>query len=86
MQLQIEIVLPPEKAGHGKTRHHHGGEFVSPQIVKIRIELWSPTEAYIFYFDQDGNELNDLMYESLERAIQHVEWEFGIQVNRDTTE
>lgn len=78
-----EIALPQEAIRQGRTRHFRDGQLVNDWIATVRFELWGPREAYIFYLDEEGRELNDLMYESLERSIDHVEQEFALTLPRE---
>lgn len=78
------IKLPVDVVGLGKTRHLRNGELVTPQIVSLRIACFEGVPGvYVYYCDGQGVELNDLYFDDLRSAIEHIEWEFGIKVPND---
>ena len=82
--LLFEIILPLSKRGQGKTRHFRDGAEVSSQIAVLRIEqLDDGSGIYVFYLNEDGTELNDLYFDTLVEAQNHIEWEFEMDVGRD---
>jgi len=78
--IVIDYTLPEGKQGGGKTHHNHAGIDVTPLVWRIQISTFEgDAGAYIFYFDKEGNELNDLYYDSMDMAKRHVLWEFGLE-------
>ena len=82
-KIVAEIRLPSHVVGRGQTRHFRDGELVSHRVSLLRIADYGDDSGfYIHYFDQEGNELNDLFFDSLAQAYDHIEWEFGMKVGR----
>ncbi|MFT4556878.1 MAG: hypothetical protein ACI92S_002232 [Planctomycetaceae bacterium] len=82
MNVLKEIRLAAEKCGRGHTRHIRGSSDVSAQIVRLRVvQFDEDPSAYVLYFDEHGNELNDLCFGDVERAIEHIQWEFEVKVD-----
>lgn len=82
MKILGEIFLSCNKVGSGKTRHIRCGVDVTSIISRVVLAtLNGDTGVYIFYYDSEGNEINDLYYENYERAKRHVEWEFDIKLD-----
>jgi hypothetical protein len=76
-----EIALTAELKGSGKTWHHRDGGFVSDQVSRLQIVQFDDCQGvYVLYLDGSGAELNDLFFDTLSAAEDHIRWEFDIEL------
>jgi hypothetical protein len=62
----------------GKTHHfRYGGLLPTARSLEI-VQLPPETGYYLLYLDEDGTEMNDTLHESLERAMDQANYEFGL--------
>lgn len=65
----------------GNTRHYRDGA-VQPAPKSVEIVKMPPDAGfYLLYLDDAGNEMNDTYHESLDRAKEQAEFEFGTAVS-----
>jgi len=64
----------------GKTRHFFGNELLSkPSFLQIAKYDDDPG-YYLFYLDSDKDVLTDTYHETIDKAFEQAEWEFGIKL------
>jgi hypothetical protein len=62
----------------GKTRHYRGGELLPlPRSLEI-VQVPPDTGYYLLYIDERGAEVSDTWHESLDRAMEQANYEFGL--------
>jgi hypothetical protein len=63
----------------GETRHYREGQLQSPphrlEIVQIPQDR---NGYYLLYLDENGFEMNDTWHESIDRAMDQANYEFGL--------
>lgn len=86
-RITREIELPCEKRGQGKTRHFRSGDSVSEKVTSVQIVQFAGDNGfYVLYFDADNSELNDLYFDTLASAKDHIEWEFSVAIQLEGSE
>lgn len=53
-------------------------EFPKPSYLQI-VTFKDQTGYYLFYLNENMEEMTDTFHETLERALKQAEWEFGVQ-------
>jgi hypothetical protein len=82
MRILHTITLDHPHRGPRRTQHARHGVNVTDRVAEVRLAQFDGCEGtYILYYDSDGIELNDIYYESFERARAHIEWEFGLDLS-----
>lgn len=62
---------------HGRTRHTIGNK-PAPLPVELQIVQFEGEDGYyLFYCDEKGREFTDTHHDSIQRAMEQAEWEFG---------
>jgi hypothetical protein len=64
----------------GKTRHYGDQLLTSPTRLEI-VQLPPDSGFYLLYIDGNGAEMTDTWHESLERAMDQANFEFGLLPN-----
>jgi hypothetical protein len=65
----------------GGTHHYHGSEELPPP-VELRIVKYDDTGGYyLFYCDNDGNEITDTYHDTIASAMKQAHWEFNVAEN-----
>ena len=49
-----------------------------PELLKS-VRYPSDTGFYLFYCGADGREMTDTLHDSIEKAQEQAEWEFGVK-------
>ena len=62
----------------GKTRHYRDGKQQRPPQSLEIVQLPPDTGYYLLYLDENGIEVNDTWHESLDRAMDQANCEFGL--------
>ena len=63
----------------GHTRHHVKGELAT-HFSELRIAKYEDVPGYyLFYCDEQGNELTDTYHDTLEEAIEQARLEFNVR-------
>jgi hypothetical protein len=62
----------------GKTRHYRYGEPLPPPRYLEIVQLPPDTGYYLLYLNENGLETNDTWHESLDRAMDQANYEFGL--------
>ncbi|MCE3017886.1 MAG: hypothetical protein ACK56W_10395 [Pirellula sp.] len=67
--------------GKGNCRHVRNGVEVTQEVVFLHVaQLDGDIGFYLFYEGKDGNELNDLSFDTLDELFRQVEHEFAPEV------
>ena len=62
----------------GKTKHHvYGVEMPTPSSLKI-VKYPNDPGFYLFYCNDKGEEMTDTWHETLQKAFEQANWEFGV--------
>ena len=63
----------------GNTKHYHGNEKLpKPEALQL-IKYDGDDGYYLFYLNENMEEMTDTYHNTIERAFQQAEWEFDIQ-------
>ncbi|HLP41412.1 MAG TPA: hypothetical protein VK465_07895 [Fibrobacteria bacterium] len=73
------IKLKPFNAPTGNTRHFLGQTELAPPSELVIVQYPEDPGFYLLYLDTDGEELTDTYHETLEKALDQAEWEFGVK-------
>jgi hypothetical protein len=77
--ILCRVKLTPSHRVTGKTRHFHGTEEL-PTPSQLRVAQYRDDPGfYLFYCNDQGNEITDTYHDSLEHALSQAEWEFGVR-------
>ncbi len=78
-QILKRILLPNSVIGQGKTTHFRQGELVSPKIAVVELAKIDGADGiYVFYYSENGEELNDLYFDDLPTAMRQISKEFSL--------
>ena len=78
MDLIRTIILDPSRVAAWNLTIFREGRDVTNELREIRLAREEGVKGvYILYINASGKEVDDLFYDSLEQALEHVESEFG---------
>lgn len=63
----------------GKTTHYRGEEVLSPPHSLQIAQHPDDDGYYLFYLDENRNELTDTYHNDIPSAMAQAEWEFGVK-------
>lgn len=62
----------------GKTRHYRGDGLLPPAQRLEIVQVPPDNGYYLLYLDEDGAEMTDTWHESIDRAMDQANFEFGL--------
>jgi hypothetical protein len=65
----------------GKTHHYRDGKVQPPPETLEIVQLPRDSGYYLVYLDEKGAEMNDTWHESLDRAMDQANYEFGLSID-----
>ena len=73
------VVLTTSHRPTGKTRHRRGEELIPPPAQLAIVRYRTDPGYYLLYLDERGEELTDTYHETVEKAMDQADWEFGVK-------
>lgn len=73
------VILRSEHKPSGKTKHTVHGIVVEPPYELRILQFKFDAGYYLVHIDKSGNELADTCHESLKKAMEQANFEFGIK-------
>lgn len=78
-RIFYSVKLTSQHAESSRTRHTVYGK-VMARPAELRIVKYAGADGfYLFYCDETGKEMNDTYHDTVEKAMEQAEYEFGIR-------
>jgi len=78
MKLIAEAQLSTRFHPTGRTRHFSDGELL-PAPYRLRVSAPDEGGYYLYYLDENGEEMTDTFFDTLPQLFEQAEFEFGIR-------